>query len=507
MKHTNRAWLALAALALTLSWGCGDSDPTGAGLRAVRARGQLRAAMSGQFPPFNFYDDKNQLAGFDVDIAREVARRMDLEPALVTLQWDGILAGLTAGRYDTIIGSMAITPERQEAVDFSDPYYRSGAQVFARPGSTLARTGDIRGTTLGVNLGTTYEQTLRKREAEVAEIRTYGGIPEVLVDFEAGRLDGFVTDRLVGLHALQVRGVAAVPAGDLLYEETIAVALRQGQPGLRAAIDEALAAMKADGTYARLSTKWFGRDLLAPLDGPAAEREAAPHENSEAAARPARGLDVSVVVDKGPFLLRGMAVTAWLTATGGALALGLGLLLALARVLGAAPLAALATLYVDFLRGTPLLIQLFALYFGAPQLGLDISPMAAGILGLGLNGAAYAAESLRGGILAVPQGQWEAARALGMGEALLLRRIVLPQAGRVALPALVGNLVALLKDSSLVSTITVVELTRQAQVAIGSSFRAVELYTAAAVLYFLLTYPLMKLGDRLEARLSKGVSR
>lgn len=215
-------------------------------------------------------------------------------------------------------------------------------------------------------------------------------------------------------------------------------------------------------------------------------------------------LDFHVVWTALPFLLQALWVTLGLTVAGSLLALALGQVLALLRLSGRRWLSAPATAYIDFFRGTPLLIQLFALYFGAPQVGLDLSPMMAGILGLGLNGAAYVAEILRSGIQAVPPGLWEAGRAMGMSEVMLARRVVLPLAYRVAMPPLGSALVSLLKDTSLVSTITVVELTRQTQTAIGASFRAVELYGAAALLYFALTYPLIKSVDRMERRLAKG---
>jgi His/Glu/Gln/Arg/opine family amino acid ABC transporter permease subunit len=214
--------------------------------------------------------------------------------------------------------------------------------------------------------------------------------------------------------------------------------------------------------------------------------------------------DFMVVRESLPFLLQAMLVTLWLTIAGSLLAIALGQTLALMRLSSRRWLSVPATAYIDFFRGTPLLIQLFAIYFGAPQLGLDIPPVAAGILGLGLNGAAYVAEILRSGIQAVPPGLWEAGRAMGMSEPTLFRRVVFPQAYRVAMPPLGGALVSLLKDTSLVSTITVVELTRQTQTAIGATFRAVELYGVAALLYFALTYPLLKAVDRMERRLAKG---
>lgn len=215
-------------------------------------------------------------------------------------------------------------------------------------------------------------------------------------------------------------------------------------------------------------------------------------------------IDVAVVWSSLPFLLDALLVTVWLTVAGSLLAIVLGQALALMRLSSRRWLSVPAAAYIDFYRGTPLLIQLFALYFGAPQLGLDLPPLAAGILGLGLNGAAYVAEILRAGIQAVPPGMWEAGRAMGMSMPMLYRRVVFPLAYRIAMPSLGGALVSLLKDTSLVSTITVVELTRQAQTTIGATFRAVEIYGVVALLYFALTYPLLKLVDRLERQLAKG---
>lgn len=262
MRTTSKAWVALLLL-LALP-GCKRGASSTTGLAAIRKRGVLRVAMTGMYPPFNFFDAKNRLVGFDVDVSKAVAKRLGLPPKLVTLKWSGIIAGLDAGRYDLIIGSMAITDRREKAVDFSTPYYVSGAQVFAAPGSKVARQGGLAGAVVGVNLGTTYEAALRKHH-EVKSIRTYSGIPEILVDMKAGRLDAFVTDRLVGLWAAKERGIDIVPVGEPLYLERMGIAMQKHQPKLRAAVNAALAAMKKDGTYLRLSKKWFGRDIAAPV--------------------------------------------------------------------------------------------------------------------------------------------------------------------------------------------------------------------------------------------------
>jgi polar amino acid transport system substrate-binding protein len=184
-----------------------------------------------------------------------------------------------------------------------------------------------------------------------------------------------------------------------------------------------------------------------------------------------------------------------------ALALPLGLLLAVARGFGSRPLAFAAAAYVEVFRGTPVLLQLYILYFGLAPL-VRLGPFEAAILGLGLNYAAYEAEVHRGALLALPRGQTEAARSLGLSNWQALRHVLLPQSFRNALPALTNDFVALLKDSSLVSVITVVELTKRMTIA------AVDLHDwlmpglACAGLYFAMSFPLSRLALRLERKLA-----
>jgi len=185
-------------------------------------------------------------------------------------------------------------------------------------------------------------------------------------------------------------------------------------------------------------------------------------------------------------------------------ALVLGLVVGLVAALGVLAKQPLlrwpARFYVWLIRSTPLLVQLFIIYFGLPQFGFDLSPFWSGVLGLALNTGAYNAETIRGGILAVPRGQLEAARSLGMSGALTMRRIVLPQALRLIIPPLGNNFVILIKDTSLVSTITLMELTLTAQRLIGSTYKPFEMYLMAALLYAVLTTSASLLLQLVERR-------
>ncbi len=226
----------------------------------VKKKGEISMAMSGQYPPFNFVDDKNHLTGFDVEIGKEIAKRIGITGVPITTAWDGIIAGLLANKYELICGSMAITEARLKSIDFSAPYYRSGAQLFVKKGSPIKSVADMKGKKLGITLGTTYEQWVRKNMTDI-DIRTYKGVPDMVLEVMNGRIDGFISDKIVGALAIKDKGIGIELAGNLLYEEKMGIALRQGNTPLKAAIDNALVAMKADGTYKDISMKWLGLDV------------------------------------------------------------------------------------------------------------------------------------------------------------------------------------------------------------------------------------------------------
>lgn len=215
-------------------------------------------------------------------------------------------------------------------------------------------------------------------------------------------------------------------------------------------------------------------------------------------------LDWNVIFHYFPFLLKGALLTLEISILSLLFGLIFGLAAALCK-LGKNPvLKNIAAFYVWLIRSTPLLVQLFIIYFGFPQLNIDLGPFVSGVLGLALNVGAYNAETIRGGILSIPKGQTEAARTLGMSGALAMRRIILPQALRIIIPPLGNNFIILIKDTSLVSTITLVELTLTAQRFIGSTYKPFEMYLMAAFLYAVMTTAASTLLGRVEIKLSKG---
>ncbi|MGN7933986.1 amino acid ABC transporter permease [Pseudomonas sp. AF76] len=203
-----------------------------------------------------------------------------------------------------------------------------------------------------------------------------------------------------------------------------------------------------------------------------------------------------------PILLKGAVVTLEVTAGSFVLSSLIGLVLALMMVSRIRAIALFAISVVNVIRGLPIIVQLFYIYFVLPEFGIQLTAMQAGIIGLGIAYSAYQAENFRAGIQAIQQGQIEAAESLGMRGAMVMRRVVLPQALRIALPPYGNTLVMMLKDSSLVSTITVAEMTRAGQLIASSTFENMTVYTLVALLYLAMSLPLSFALRRLEARLS-----
>jgi polar amino acid transport system permease protein len=205
-----------------------------------------------------------------------------------------------------------------------------------------------------------------------------------------------------------------------------------------------------------------------------------------------------------PYLLRGAVTTVQLTVVSMALALVAGLVLALMRLSRSRPFRLLSGAYIEIIRGTPLLVQLFIIYYGLPQYGIRLEAFAAGVIGLSMNYSAYLAEVYRAGILAIDKGQWEAGGSIGLSRAALLQYIIVPQAARIVLPPVGNYFISMLKDSALVSTISIIELMRAAQLRVAITFRAMDIYLVVALIYFLMSYPCSVLIRYLERWTSRG---
>lgn len=252
---------AAAAGALALGGIVATAPAMADELATLQENGTMRIAMSGAYPPFNFVNDQNEVVGFDPAIGAEIAKRMGLEVEIITTAWDGIIGGLLANKYDAIVGSMSITEERKEVVDFVGPYYRMSRAIFTAEGSEVKSLDDLTEATIGVTLGETHEQWAKEQGYNV---RTYKGLPELLLELENGRIDAIVTDDIPVLLAIRESGKAIAQLDTSSLEgvaDQAGIAIRKDNPELHAAMQAALDAMQEDGTYLTIAEEWVGGDI------------------------------------------------------------------------------------------------------------------------------------------------------------------------------------------------------------------------------------------------------
>jgi polar amino acid transport system substrate-binding protein len=490
MAHGIPVWffqLWLPALAVALL--SGSPLMADDSLRRVQERGTLRWGADVQGgEPYAFQDPRNadRVIGFEVEIAAALARHLGVRAELVQNDWSTLIASLERGDFDVALNGIEITAARRERLAFTRPYYRFSETLVVRRADAPQVHGleDLPGRRVGTLASSLAHEILRDHGD--VEVVLYEGVEEPFIDLEHGRTAAVLLDHIIAERYGLVRPTLAqaAVAGDGVY----AVALRREDSALRAALDDALDAMRRDGELRVILERWRLWN----------DQQEQPFTLPESRAIPL-GMSAAQIV----LFLRGAAMTLLISALAMILAVSGGLTLALARQYAGASAQAAARAYVELFRGTPVLLQLYVLYYGlAPVLALDA--FTAAVLGLGLNYAAYEAELYRAGFGAVPHGQTEAALALGMSRRLAVRRIVLPQALRVALPGITNDFIALLKDSSLVSVITVVELTKQMTITAVDVRGWLLPGALCAGLYLAMSLPLSRLARRLERRLLPG---
>jgi polar amino acid transport system substrate-binding protein len=469
---------------------CSGDGQKGGTLAAIQKRGQLvwGADLQGG-EPFVYEDPANpsNVIGFEVDIANAVARRLGVKAKFVQYNWSNLVPSLERGDFDIALNGLEYTTDRAERILLSDPYFIYAETLAVRAGAPYKTLADLKGKRVGT-LNQTYAHDLLR--AEPLEPVLYEGNEEPYIDLEQGRTEAVLLDNIIAdrYGCVPTRPKVVCVPGDVA-RGTYVIGIRKGDTELKAAIDAALAGMRKDGELEQILSKaklWDAR-----------QTEALPPIVAQTSVRK-RELDGDMLWQ----FIQAAGVTLEISLFAFLLAVPVGLVLAIARVYGGRVTSALAWIYIEVFRGTPVLLQLFVLYYGlAPY--YSFSPVTAAVLGLGLNYGAYEAEVYRGALLAIPRGQTEAAKALGMAPTQILRHVLLPQALRLALPPMTNDFVSLLKDSSLVSVITVIELTKRMTIAAVDMRGWLIPGLACAAFYLALSFPLSELARRLERRLSR----
>ncbi len=436
------------------------------------------------------------MIGFEYDLAEALAARLGVKAQMVQNSWDGLVPALQRGNFDIILNGLEITDEHRQQIGMSRPYYAYAQQIVVRKGTPgVTKLEDLKGRPVGILAASVAQRLLERMGMGKGNLRVYPGNVESFRDLNNGRIEAVLLDLPIAIYYL-AREPGLSASGEPFEIGYYGIGVRKDDRTLLQALNQAIDSLRADGTLEKIYSKyglWDSRQA-----GLASYQE-------EPLVKQKR---ISTLRDWRkylPLLLQGAVVTVEISLLAMALAVGAGLVLALARLYGIAPVRWLAASYVEAVRGTPLLIQLFLIYYGLPNLGIRLNAFVAAVLGLGFNYAAYEAENYRAGIQAVPHGQMEAALALGMTRSQALRRIIVPQAIRVVIPPVTNDFIALFKDSSLVSVITMVELTKMYGMLATSTYDYIGLGLMTAAIYFALSYPASLLADRLERRMRHGV--
>ncbi|MEW6493364.1 MAG: ABC transporter permease subunit [Cyanobacteriota bacterium] len=446
----------------------------------IHAQETFKVATEPAFPPFESQAQGGELEGFDIDLMRAVGKAAGFEVDFVSLPFDGIIPALQANTVDAAISAITINAERSKTVSFSRPYFTAGLAIAIKADNNdITSLESLKNKKIAVQIGTTGAQEAKKIPG--AQIRTFDSAPLALQELLNGNVDAVINDAPVTLYAINSNNLKGLKVIDqLLTEEYYGIATAKNSPRL-AAINQGLTTILNNGTYEQIYQKWFNAE---PPELPATV-------NFGESTNPLQSS--RVILNALPILLQGALVTLELTAFSVFLGMIGGSLLGIARLSTLTPVRWAARAYIDFFRGTPLLVQIFMIYFGLPALlqgmgiGFSLSRLAAAVMALSLNSAAYLAEIVRAGIQSIEIGQSEAAQSLGLGPVQTMSYVIFPQALRRMLPPLGNEFITLLKDTSLVAVIGFEELFRRAQLIVSGNYRAFEIYAAVALIYLALT--------------------
>ncbi|HEX6533868.1 MAG TPA: ABC transporter permease subunit [Gemmatimonadaceae bacterium] len=440
--------------------------------------------------------DPARVRGFDVEIAAMIAHGLGREPRFVQVAWASIEASVERGDFDVGMSGVEDRPELRARHAVSIPYFEFHEVLAVRPDDagrlrTLADLAGRRVATLGAT--TAYRILLDARERYGVIPVSYDDDVHPYADLVAGRVDAVLLDDIIARRSLRRTGGFVIQPVPVATGHYVAVLARRNV-ALRDSVNAVLRSRMRDGSLERTFRAW---GVWSDAEGRYFQRVLA--ESPPRAAAALSGATAARTYL--PALLRAAVVTLLLSCLSMALAVAAGALVAAGRVYGPPLVRRLLGLYVEVTRGTPVLLQLFVIYYGLSGL-VRLPAFAAAVLGLGLNYAAYESEIYRAALEAIPRSQLEAARTLGLSEGQILWLVRGPQALRLALAPMTNDFVALLKDSSLVSVITVVELTKQTAIYATNVGSWVVPGIVCAVVYLAFSLPLSHAARRLERRWS-----
>ena len=432
------------------------------------------------FPPFEFQNEDNEYVGIDIDILHAIAKDQGFEVELRPLGFDSSIQGVQSGQLDGMIAGMSITEERKANFDFSDPYFDSGIQMaVAKDDTEITSYEELAGKTVAAKVGTESATFLQDNQEKYGySIKTYDAADALYNALTSNKVQAIFDDFPVLGYAIN-NGQPLKLIGEPEKGNSYGFAVKKGtNQKLLEAFNTGLAKLKDSGKYQEIIDTYI--------------TTAAPTASSE-------NTFIGLLKNNWPILLKGLGKTIGLAALSFALATIVGIIFGLFSVSPIKVLRVITGAYVDIIRGIPMMVLAMFIFFGMP---FNIPDFTAGVITLTLNASAYIAELVRGGINAVPKGQMEASRSLGLSHSRTMQKIILPQAVKIMIPSFVNQFVITLKDTTIISVIGVAELLQTGRIIVARTSQSTYTYLIIALIYLIVITTLTRIARKLEKKVA-----
>lgn len=458
--------------------------------KATPIKSSYTIVSDSSFAPFEYQDESGKYVGIDMELIKAIAEQQGVTITIQNPGFDAALNAVQAGQADAVIAGMSITDARKEIFDFSDAYYSSNILLAVKNGSDIASYEDLKGKTVGAKNGTASYTFLESNKDKYGyTLKAFDEASGMYDSLNSGSIDALMDDEAVLLYAIQQGRDFATPIpGEKSGEYGFAVK-KGNNPELIEMFNNGLAALVESGKYDEILNKYFN--------------------STEEASATTSTVDETTIVGllKNNYgqLLSGLGITIGLALLSFAIAIVIGIIFGMFAVSPVKALRVTSSVFVDVVRGIPLMIVAAFIFWGIPNLiesitgqQSPINDFVAGTIALSLNSGAYIAEIVRGGIQAVPAGQMEASRSLGISYGTTMRKIILPQAGKIMLPNFINQFVITLKDTTIISAIGLVELFQAGKIIIARNYQSFRMYAILAIIYLVVITLLTRLARKLE---------
>ena len=458
---------------------------TPAGQKATPKKSKYVISSDSSFAPFVFQNGKNKYTGIDMDLIKAIAKDQGFTIEIDNPGFDAAISDVQSGHAQGMIAGMTVTDARKSTFDFSEPYYTANSILAVQEDSKIDSYDDLKGKTVGVKNGTSSQNFLEENQKKYGyKIKTFSDGASMYDSLNSGSVAAIMDDEPVIKYAIKQgrkfkTPIKGTPSGQLAF------AVKKGEnPELIEMFNNGLANLKKSGQYQKILDKYLKADTT--ID-----------ESSI----------WSLLKNNYQQLLAGLGITLALALLSFAIAMVIGIIFGMFSVSPYKWLRWTAEIFVDVIRGIPLMLLVAFIFWGIPNFfksftghAMPINDFVAGTIALSLNASAYIAEIVRGGIQAVPIGQMEASRSLGISYGKTMRKIILPQATKIMLPNFVNQFVIALKDTTIVSAIGLTELFKTGEIIIARSFQSFKMYAILAVFYLVMITLLTRFAKQLEKR-------